>query len=198
MMYTAMSLRPYLTPPSGGDLASYWFLALGYFNLVLPAFPPASRDVLWLRAKSVGKQTQTVLRSPFVVPRVKIAAAQRGARARGVDAASVGVPPSDALAALSPRPAAPSAALMGVSLVGNLDKVYDPVAGGYEDAIELQTVTTASRVKAGGLLLLAHSFGGKFWVHLCYDSNGFAEGKMEAFWEELGKVMREYLVEGDD
>jgi hypothetical protein len=35
-------------------------------------------------------------------------------------------------------------------------------------------------------------------VHLCYDSNGFAEGKMEAFWEELGKVMREYLVEGDD
>jgi hypothetical protein len=197
-MYTALSLRPYLVPPPGGELASYWFLALGYFNLVLPAFLPTSRDAVWLRAKSVGTQTQLVLRSRFLLPRVKIASTQRGAHARGLDASSVGVPPSNALDSLAPRKPAPSAALMGLSLVGNLDKVYDPVKGGYEDAIELQTVTTASRLKPGGLLLLAHSFGGKLWVHLCYDSNGFSQGRMEAFWEELGKVVREYLVEGDD
>jgi hypothetical protein len=197
MMYTALSLRPYLKPPPGGDDASYWFLALGYFNVVLPSFLPASRDVLWSRAKSVGRQTQKVLRSPFLIPRVKIASAQRGARARGTDVTSI-VPPADALKELSPRQVAPSAALMGLSLVGNLDKVYDPAKGGYADSIELHSVTTASRLKPGGLLLLAHSFAGQLWVHLCYDSNGFAEGKMEAFWNELGQIVKEYLVDGDD
>jgi hypothetical protein len=205
MMYTALSLRPYLRPPSGGTEASYWFLALGYFNLVLPSFLPATRDALWLRAKSIGTQTQAVLRSRFLLPRVKIASTQRGARVRGLDPASLvnagefGVPPPDARASLltSSEPA-PSAALMGLSLVGNLDKVYDPTKGGYADAIELHTVTTASKLKPGGLLLLAHSFGGRLWLHLCFDSNGFAQGRIEAFWEEMNKVVREYLVEGDE
>jgi hypothetical protein len=130
-MYTALSLRPYLRPPLG----------------------------------NIGTQTQAVLRSRFLLPRVKIASNQRGARTRGLDPASLvkagefGVPPPDARASLltSSKPA-PSAALMGLSLVGNFDKVYDPAKGGYADAIELHTITTASKLKPGGLLLLAHSF----------------------------------------
>jgi hypothetical protein len=196
MMYTALNLRPYLQPAKRA--ASYWFLALGYFNIVLPAFPPMSRPAFWARARAVKAQMAAVVSSPFLPARTRLAAAQRGARARVTPAATSGAPPAGALDALMPGPSVPSAALTGLSLVGNLDGVYRPTAGGYAGRIVLDTVTTASRLKPGGVLLFAHTFGGRLWTHMCYDAHGFAEGRMEDFWAELGKVVREFLVEGDD
>jgi hypothetical protein len=54
-------------------------------------------------------------------------------------------------------------------------------------------VTTASRQKAGGLLLLEHTFGKKLYLHLCWDENGFEEGHVEKFWEGLQEAVEEFL-----
>ncbi|KAG9082585.1 hypothetical protein FS749_006742, partial [Ceratobasidium sp. UAMH 11750] len=56
-----------------------------------------------------------------------------------------------------PKPA-PSAALMGLSLLGNLDGVYKHASYG---EIKLHTLTTGSRQRAGAMLLFGYTFAGK-------------------------------------
>ncbi|KZT61766.1 hypothetical protein CALCODRAFT_490666 [Calocera cornea HHB12733] len=219
MNYTALSLRPYLTYPSAEaeKNMSYWFVALTYFNIVLPSFLPRvtcaqhqfPESTLWERARSARDQIGRITRSRFLVHRARIMGAQRAERAgkarvpvgsavpmesedSPAPASQLLPPPSDALAAISPRKeAVPSKALMGISLMGNLDKVY--LADQYPD-IELLDVATASRQKAGGILFLAHTFAGRMWLHMAYDENGFAPGSMERFWEEVGKASDAVLI----
>jgi hypothetical protein len=187
MLYTAINLRPHL---SLHPAPTYWFLALTYYTIVLPAFLPSSSGVFWHRARQVKAQTRKTVGSPFLVSRALEMAGTRAERARG--GAAVKVPSlEEVTGASSTLPPAPSTALLGLSLIGNLDATYVRTA---YPTFELKTVTTASRQKAGGLLLLEHTFGGKLWLHLCWDVYGFgAERRVEKFWEGLQSAVEEFL-----
>ncbi|KAK7440236.1 hypothetical protein VKT23_017177 [Stygiomarasmius scandens] len=190
MMYTAINLRPYLSPHPA---STYWYLALTYFNVVLPSFLPQNASnnpgVFWHRARAVKAQTRKAVQSPFLTARALEGARTRASRARGI---TVSVPGMDVIEPKNDSTSrAPSLALMGLSLIGNLDATY------LRDAyprIELVSVRTASRQKAGGLLLLEHTFGKKLWLQMFWDENGFKEGQIERFWECLREAVHEFLV----
>jgi len=129
----------------------------------------------------------------------------------------------------SKLPPAPSAALFGLSLIGNLDNIYtqssyarppsssldssssssikspsDTTFASFQKPIPpptqimtIHTVTTASRQKPGGFLLLEHTFNKKLWLHLCWDVNGFEEGHVERFWECLRHTVEELVISDD-
>jgi len=179
MMYTAINLRPHLSDP----VATYWYLALTYYNIVLPSFAPSSTAVFWHRARLVKAQTQCTINSPFLVSRALQMASTRASRARGLPQP---LAPIEAIV-----PPAPSAALLGLSLIGNLDRTYTRAS--YPSSVQLHSVTTASRLKPGGMLLLEHTFGSKLWLHLCWDEMGFEEGQVERFWEVLKGTVEEFL-----
>ncbi|THV07842.1 hypothetical protein K435DRAFT_847650 [Dendrothele bispora CBS 962.96] len=248
MMYTAINLRPYLSPHPA---STYWFLALTYFNIVLPSFLPQqpqnvlisengndnsgtssnnnnsndiSSIVFWHRARSVKAQTRKTVQSPFLTARALESARTRASRVRGITVSVPGanviekdlrtksqavvidsenssrnhddgrsspqVPPSPITATTRMDPA-PSLALMGLSLIGNLDSTY--LRDAYP-SIQLVSVRTASRQKSGGLLLLEHTFGKKLWLQMFWDENGFKEGQVEVFWERLKDAVYEFLV----
>lgn len=180
MMYTAANLRAHISLP---DDFTYWNLALTYFNIVLPSFSPTSPAVFWHRARQAKIQTRKRLSSLFLVSRALQMASGRNARARGIPQA---LPSVEAIA-----PPAPSTALLGLSMVGRLDDIYK--RSEYPDSVQLYSVTTASRLKPGGMLLLEHTFGNKLWLHLCWDEMGFKQGQVESFWEGLKDAVVEYL-----
>ncbi|KAJ3995576.1 hypothetical protein F5050DRAFT_1573289 [Lentinula boryana] len=213
MMYTALNLRPYLTPhPS----STYWFLALTYFNVVLPSFVPATIAAFWKRSRSVKAQTRKVVQSPFLPSRAMIGAKKRAARVRSSSSVvdpvlSLPASINNVLQVTSGTvefPPAPSAALFGLSLIGNLDNIYTQSTSYTREKsyntissapnriqiITIHTVTTASRQKPGGLLLLEHTFAKKLWLHLCWDVNGFEAGHIESFWECLEDAVEELLI----
>jgi hypothetical protein len=189
MIYTAINLRTHLTPHSA---LTYWFLALTYFNVVLPSFPPPTPAVFWHRAREAKTQTRRIVDSPWLLTCSLEMGRIRALRARGT---SVTLPNIRAEASselgLLPSEPPPSSALLGLSLIGNLDAIY--VRSAYNSKLDLRSVTTASRQKAGGLLLLQHTFAKKLWFNLCFDQNGFEEGVMERFWEGLQTAVEEYL-----
>ncbi|KAK7059694.1 hypothetical protein R3P38DRAFT_2837283 [Favolaschia claudopus] len=187
MLYTAANLRTHLTPhPS----TSYWYLALGYFTISLPAFMPPENAGAWHRARLAKTQMQSAVRSPLLPARSLLAAASRARRVPSSSSSSAFVPPSSDSPHLPKRPDA-SAALLGISLIGDLDRTY--VRSSYGPGVELLSVMTASRLKAGGLLLLGHSFGGRLVLQLCWDSMGFAEGQVESFWNAFTSAVPEFL-----
>ncbi|KAL0573471.1 hypothetical protein V5O48_008479 [Marasmius crinis-equi] len=191
MMYTAINLRPFLLPHPA---STYWFVALSYYNVVLPAYLPPTSSVFWLRAQTVKSQTRKIVQSPFLPARALDMARTRAARVQGKPNPTAVALPGPQLASLTgtlPQPAPPSACLIGLSLIGNLDATY---ARSSYPSITLHTVTTASRQKAGGLLLLEHTFGKKLWLHLCWDENGFQEGQIENFWKNLQDAVVDYLI----
>ncbi|KAG6901738.1 hypothetical protein C0995_008392 [Termitomyces sp. Mi166 len=192
MVYTAINVRPHLVPSPSPD-PTYWFLALTYFNLVFPTYPPSSQRVFWLRAKSAKTQTHAAVNSPLLVHRTLEMASERAARAQNKPQPIIDVPTllNTTTGNLLPGPA-PSAALLGLSLIGNLDATYDRRA---YPGFFLKDVTTASRQKAGGILLLVHTFGGRLWLQLFYDIEGFgSDGEVERFWHELGNGVEEFLI----
>ncbi|KAJ6572044.1 hypothetical protein B0H19DRAFT_675942 [Mycena capillaripes] len=184
MLYTAINLRPHLAPQSS---ATHWFLALAYFTISLPAFLPAKNVGIWHRAQLAKAQMQHAARSPLLPARALLSAAARARRAPTSPSAFVLPPDSPELPG---RPAA-SAALLGISLIGDLDRTY--VRASYGPGVHLVSVATASRLKPGGLLLLGHSFGGRLVLQLCWDSMGFAEGEIERFWTALTDAVPEFL-----
>ncbi|TFK35776.1 hypothetical protein BDQ12DRAFT_725811 [Crucibulum laeve] len=185
MMYTAMNLRPHLSALHPTN--TYWFIALTYFNIVLPAFLPETQEVFWHRARTVKNQIRNMIQSPFLKARALEMAKTRVARSRGENAQM----PTLETSTESSLPPAPSAALLGLSLIGNLDATYNRSS---YPSFHLHSVTTASRQKAGGLLLLEHTFAKKLWLHLCWDENGFEEGHIEKFWAALREAVHELLM----
>ncbi|KAK0481727.1 hypothetical protein IW261DRAFT_1550776 [Armillaria novae-zelandiae] len=134
MMYSALNLRPNLNANKALN-DSYWYLAIGYFNVVLPSFFPKNGDVtrtFWHRARSAKEQSTSAAKSPMLIPRSRQMARERGVRARAwgkeddEKARGVWVPPP-------PKPA-------------------------------LHTLTTGSRQRAGGMLLFGYTFVGKLWI----------------------------------
>ena len=101
-MYSALNLRPYLAPSPSNP--SYWFLAIGYFNVVLPTFLPADvAQAFWHRARTAKVQSAAAAKSRMLVPRTRCMALERGARLFTAAAARAGLPdwPISAITALS-------------------------------------------------------------------------------------------------
>ena len=91
----------------------------------------------------------------------------------------------------------PSTALMGLSLLGNVDPIYKHHTF---PAIQMHTVTGGARQRAGGVLLIGYIFVGKLWADLGYDENGFDKATIERFWgnalssiDDLLQVLTGYL-----
>ncbi|KAI6163872.1 hypothetical protein EDD17DRAFT_1475849 [Pisolithus thermaeus] len=198
MMYSALNLRPYfkLRPPHD----SYWFLAVGYFNVVLPNFIPRSIEpssTFWHRARSAKFQSAQVAKTPMFVSRCRLMAEERGRRARmwakEDDERERGTytPPAPAPTPAKPtKPSVPSSALIGLSLLGNLDGIYKHATF---PTVKLHTLTTGSRQRSGGMLLFGYTFAGKLWVSLGYDENGFDKEVVERFWQNVLDAMDEFL-----
>ena len=178
-MYNAINLRPHLSDPE----FTYWYLALTYFNIVLPSFAPSSHAVFWHRARLIKSQTHRAVYSPFLVSRLIQMASKRASRARGL--------PRQPLLVEAIVPPAPSVALLGLSLIGNLDCIYTRAS--YPLLVQLHSVTAASRLKPGGLLPVQYTFGNKLWLQLCWDEMGFEEAQMERFREGLKSCGQEFL-----
>ncbi|KDQ07963.1 hypothetical protein BOTBODRAFT_166498 [Botryobasidium botryosum FD-172 SS1] len=210
MMYSAMNLRPYLNPSPTYNL-SYWFLAIGYYNVVLPSFlRPADVDkTFWLRAQSAKAQTAKAVKSKMLVGRCLEMSKVRGERARKWaaedDGVVVRVPPAAKPAPVlaseaenkskeNPKfnlPPAPSSAIVGLSLLGNLDAMY---AHASFPKVKLHTLTTGSRQRKGGMLMFGYTFVGKLWVSLGWDVNGFDQSVVNAFWKGVVDGVEEFLV----
>lgn len=208
LMYSALNLRPYFTVKRPSPWDSYWFIAIGYFNVVLPNFFPDSKDrveaIFWHRARQAKEQSARAAKHPLLISRTHEMAKERGERARGWakedDEKEQGtwVPPAPAsrtdVPAREPvipaRAKAPSTALIGLSLLGNLDGVYKHATF---PSIKMHTLTTGSRQRHGAMLLFGYTFAGKLWISLGYDANGFAEGVVDGFWSEAIGAVEEFL-----
>ena len=195
-MYSALNLRSFFVANKALN-DSYWYLAIGYFNVMLPAYLPSSGNIsaiFWHRARSAKKQSDAA-KNPMTVSRSRQMARERGARAKvwakedDDRAKGVWQAPPAPLKKLPERP--PSNALIGLSLLGNLDGMYKHSS--FSD-IELHTLTTGSRQRSGGMLLFGYTFVGKFWLSLGYDENGFDTEVVDKFWHNLLSCTDEYLV----
>lgn len=185
MMYSALNLRPVLAANDECD-DSYWYLAIGFFNgrctrdylselalmlahkVVLPTFIPKSdhdiEKIFWRRARAAKEQTAQAAKSPMLASRCLEMARKRGTQARRLareddekerGTCRASTPPPRAKD-VTRRP--PCAALVGLSLLGNLDAIYNHAAF---PKVEVHTLTTGSRQRAGGILLFGYTFAGK-------------------------------------
>lgn len=202
MMYSALNLRPYMTPLVKESHHSYWFLAIGYFNVVLPSFIPRDlkdgriQALLWERARSAKRQCDAAIKSPFAVFRTLLLANERKTRAirrAGEDEKLEALNPwkqSVLSEGTVPEPvlelsnAAPSQALIGLSLLGNLDGIYQH-ATFVDSGIRLHDLTTGSRQRSGAMLLFAYTFVGKLCLSFGYDENGLEKNSIDRFWGDL-------------
>ena len=201
MMYSALNMRPYLMADKRLN-DSYWFIAIGYFNVILPTFLPKSGEVtgtFWHRARSAKLQSTKAMKTPMVVSRCREMARERGARARawaqeddhklvnGTLNKSAVVTAVDSQA----KEKIPSNALMGLSLLGNLDGTYKHTTF---PEIKLHTLTTGSRQRSGGMLLFGYTFVERLWVSFGYDKNGFQEDITNTFWTQVIEAIDEFLL----
>lgn len=85
---------------------------------------------------------------------------------------------------------APSKALLGLSLLGNLDGVFKHES---YSRVTLHSITNGSRQRPGAMLLFGYTFVGKFWLSLGYDANGFDDEVVQRFWGHLVNGVDEFL-----
>lgn len=200
MMYSALNLRPYLAANKALH-DSYWFLAIGYFNIILPTFIPSESNEIfstfWYRARSAKKQSIAAAKNPMAIPRSREMARERGSRARvwakqDDDKARGISAPSQTPVIKDVKPnAPPSVALMGLSLLGNLDGIYKHASF---PAIKLHTLTTGSRQRSGGMLLFGYTFADKLWISFGYDENGFDRQTIKIFWNNVLDIVNKILI----
>jgi hypothetical protein len=207
-MYTALNLRPNLKAEKALS-DSYWFIAISYFNIILPTFLPQSSDIestFWHRARLAKKQSTEAAKNPLIVSRSIEMARERGSRARiwakedddkaaGVVSPAPPPPPSSldntpVPESLVPSSKAPSMALIGLSMLGNLDGMYKHAEF---PKIKLHTLTTGSRQRPGSMLLFGYTFVGKLWVSLGYDENGFDKEVINKYWANVLSAIDELL-----
>jgi len=242
MMYSALNLRPYLLPVANLPDSSFWFVAIGYFNVVIPAFLPTSSSssteeteedklrfekTLWHRSREAKKQSTLAAKHPQLIARTHEMTVLRGERARqwareddekacGVSSPFPAPPPPAALNVTSAHlkadnanfvvseaaklPSPPSNALLGLSLLGNLDGIYQHAV---YPKVQLTCLTTGSRQRPGALLLFGYTFKGKLWLCLGFDECAFNLGEenkskktVEGWWEEVLSGIDEFLVNG--
>jgi len=202
MMYSALNMRPYLMADKRLN-DSYWFIAIGYFNIILPTFLPRTGEItstFWHRARSAKLQSIKAVKTPMAISRCREMARERGTRARAWaqedDQKLAGTfkrPVTSAPTVLDnqTKEKVPSSALMGLSLLGNLDATYKHTTF---PEIKLHTLTTGSRQRSGGMLLFGYTFVDKLWISFGYDKNGFQEDVVNAFWTQVIDAIDEFLL----
>lgn len=197
MMYSALNLRPFMSKSP----SSYWFLAVGYFNVVLPTFVPrtiSDAQAFWHRARQSKDQSTRAAKNPMVIYRTHEMSKKRGAQARAwgreddqkANGTWVPTPLQEKAPAAPHAPKVPANALIGLSLLGNLDGIYK-----HQDfeSIKMHTLTTGSRQRNGGMLLFGYTFVGKLWLSLGYDEEGFEKETVNKFWNGLQAAVEEFL-----
>lgn len=179
---------------------SYWFIAIGYFNVILPTFLPQSGEItstFWHRARSAKFQSIKAVKNPMAISRCREMARERGARARvwaqEDDQKLAGTFKKPIVAAVESqvKEKIPSSALIGLSLLGNLDGTYKHATF---PEIQLHTLTTGSRQRSGGMLLFGYTFVEKLWVSFGYDKNGYEEDVVNAFWTHVTEAIDQFLL----
>lgn len=181
--------------------SSYWFLAVGYFNVVLPSFLPrtiSDTEAFWHRARQSKDQSTRAAKNSMMIYRTHEMSKKRGIQARAwgkeddQKAAGTFIPTSlEGKAPPVPHPPkVPANALIGLSLLGNLDGIYK-----HQDfeSIKMHTLTTGSRQRNGGMLLFGYTFVGKLWLSLGYDEEGFEKETVSKFWNGLQAAVDEFL-----
>lgn len=199
-MYSALNMRPYLAANKALH-DSYWFLAIGYFNIILPTFLPGESseisNTFWHRARSAKKQSIVAAKNSMAIPRSREMAQERGSRARvwakedDDKAQGISAPPPPPVNKDEKKDEPPSMALMGLSLLGNLDGIYKHASF---PAIKLHTLTTGSRQRSGGMLLFGYTFADKLWISFGYDENGFERNTIQTFWNNVLRIVNEILI----
>ncbi|KAJ7104438.1 hypothetical protein B0H15DRAFT_942423 [Mycena belliarum] len=202
MMYTAISLQRHLPPlPS---LMGPMSLALGYCNVVLPAFLPVDTDarrMFWARSRAAQRQVFAYSHSPLLPLRAQVVGAARGARAKAFarqdDEADGTLPrrpatPRAPAAAPSGPPPAPSIALLGTSHLGDITSIYHTDR---YPSVELVDSIGGGRKAPGGMIFCTRTFLGRFNMFLVWDADGFRAGIMEEFWRNLVDGVHELLLE---
>jgi hypothetical protein len=201
LIYTAISLRRHLAPIS--PLASRMSLALGYGNIVLPAFLPSSADpraMFWLRARSVQAQMRKQTQSPLLLGRSQILSFERGRRAKAFarqDDEADGTLPLNPPRIQNPPAQAPSnasvpsVALMGISHLGDLGATYRTER---YPSIEFLDSVGHSRKAMGGILLFTRSAQGCFSMMLEWDAAAFPRGLVEEFWGYFVGGVHEFIL----
>ncbi|KAF8746451.1 hypothetical protein RHS02_00683, partial [Rhizoctonia solani] len=175
---------------------------------ILPSFIPSEsasiHRTFWHRARLAKAQSAAAVKSQFIISRTQLTASKRkeqaikwakiddeeAARTRTGLLTPATTPIKEqppALPNVQPRasrsnPTPPSTALMGLSLLGNLDGMYTHAAYG---PIKLDALTTGSRQRAGAMLLFSYTFVGKLWLCFGHDENGFDRAVVEEFWKEV-------------
>ena len=205
MMYSALNMRPYLMADKRLN-DSYFFIAIGYFNIILPTFLPRTGEIsstFWHRARSTKSQIIKAMKTPMIISRCREMARERGTRARvwaqedDQKLAGTFTKPKPVTSA-SPtvlqnqnKEKIPSNALIGLSMLGNLDATYKHTTF---PEIELHTLTSGSRQRPGGMLLFGYTFVDRLWVSFGYDKNGFQEDVVDAFWTQVTDAIDEFLL----
>lgn len=234
MMYSAVNLRhlfssmedmwqPSALHPPFAQLESFVFLAVSYFNAVLPGFlPPPERmseaAVMWHRARSAREQLLRYSGTPMFVPRVHSITMERGERARRFakedDEVLLGAQhekPSSVPAVQatpqrpSPAPSTVSALISTVTLppapsVALIGLSQTGNLDQFYDArmypsFDISYLHCHTRKNKGGMLLFAHTFRGRLALQFSWDEAGFAPGVVEAFWDTLNGCLREFMLE---
>ena len=161
-MYSALNLRPNMARELANE--SFFHLAVGYFNIILPSLLPLTIDaasLLWHRARETKAQTLKAVKSPFLVSKSKETMRirrERAVRWAGIDDGVTKMSdhfPTKRSAIVKPEVGVSQKAFMGVSMLGNLDGMYKHAE--FPD-VELKSLMTGSRQRPGGLLLFAYTF----------------------------------------
>ncbi|KAJ7621118.1 hypothetical protein FB45DRAFT_838882 [Roridomyces roridus] len=199
MIYTAVSLRRHLAQPSS-PLSSYMSLALGYCNIVLPSFIPATCNpgaMFWSRARSAQSQMSAFSRSPLLLGRCRLMGGERALRAKAFakqDDEADGTLPQTGPQPAQPTPVVgtPSVALLGITCLGDLGDVYRP-----ERYPSAQFVDAFSHVRnaKGALLMSTQMLNGKFSMTLGYDAAAFPLGVVDEFWAHYVGGVREFILD---
>ncbi|KAK6906569.1 hypothetical protein I203_100555 [Kwoniella mangroviensis CBS 8507] len=231
LIYSALNLRPNMLASSSTAKESFFHLAVGYFNIVLPTLIPSTistEELFWHRARMTKQQTIKAVKSPFVVSRSQNTSIVRRERAvkwakiddeeemkarsnpglgLGLDVEAtqseiqpqqkkktpqaLQLPTPDNTPIIPEERKVSQKALMGLSMLGNLDGMYKHSEF---PSIQLTSLTTGSRQRQSGLLLFAYTFAGKLWFSLGYDKNGFPAGVVEGFWDEVKDLIEKVLL----
>ncbi|KZT30819.1 hypothetical protein NEOLEDRAFT_1174188 [Neolentinus lepideus HHB14362 ss-1] len=197
MMYSALSLRPYLkpAPPLSSDL----FLAVGYFNVVLPSFIPKDSDeakLFWHRARSARDQCFRTAKSQMLPFRSREMAHKRAEQARAwavIDDTNAGSAPKLKEQPTAPAdifPKVPSATLLGISLLGNVNSLSDIAKA---PLFEVKGMTPGVRQRAGGMLMFSFTFMQKLWIVVNWDELGYDREVFDTFWNGVVAGVDEFL-----
>lgn len=210
MVYSSINHRPHIALPPGTS-RSQSFIALAYYNIILPTFFPkdleTQRKIFWWRCRDVREQTRKFTRSKLFGLRAQVVNKERAKRAMRFaqedDEIAGIIPRSSKMSNLpisqpffSGRPEAPpSVALMGVSTVNDLDAIFK--RGCYPD-LRLTTLNVGTRKARGGILLYAYTFNEEFTLSLGWDKGALKQEAVSRFWGEMKTAVETYLLDKQD